>query len=172
MRISPAGRASAELASQRPTVAVVGKNRTRGSWRSPQEASAWRCWSPNSIRPLLEFAGHDAHLGVAGGVSAGGVLGSDGRRTDRDGAGDNGEQRRRGGAPQPSGTVTPRRTTGADTATPEPLSTEGLGFIVHWGLRLWTMRRLRHDPLQGLSTSVTNHVPKRVLKRRARGEPQ
>ena len=52
MRTSPAGRSSAELASQRLTVAVVGKKRTRGSCRSPQVLSGWRCWRPNSMRPL------------------------------------------------------------------------------------------------------------------------
>ena len=52
MRTSPAGRSSGELASQRLTVAVVGKKRTRGSWRSPQVLSGWRCWRPNSMRPL------------------------------------------------------------------------------------------------------------------------
>ena len=52
MRTSPTGRSSGELASQLPTVAVVGKNRTRGSWRSPQVSSVWRCWRPNSMRPV------------------------------------------------------------------------------------------------------------------------
>ena len=52
MRTSPAGRSSDELASQRLTVAVVGKKRTRGSWRSPQVLSVWRCWRPNSMRPV------------------------------------------------------------------------------------------------------------------------
>ena len=44
-----------ELASQRSTRAVVGKKRTRGSCRSPQELSVWRCWSPNSILPLASL---------------------------------------------------------------------------------------------------------------------
>ena len=38
-------------ACQRPAVAVVGKNRTRGSCRFPHEPSPWRCWRPNSMRP-------------------------------------------------------------------------------------------------------------------------
>ena len=52
MRTAPTGRSSAELASQLPTVAVVGKKRTRGSCRSPHELSGWRCWRPNSTRPV------------------------------------------------------------------------------------------------------------------------
>ena len=52
MRTSPTVSSSGELASQRSTVAVVGKKRTLGSWRSPQVSSGWRCWSPNSMRPV------------------------------------------------------------------------------------------------------------------------
>ena len=55
MRTSPTGTVRGELASQRSTRAVVGKKRTRGSWRSPQELSVWRCWSPNSILPLASL---------------------------------------------------------------------------------------------------------------------
>ena len=47
--------ASTELASQRFTAAAVGKNRTRGSRRSPQVLLASRCWRPNSIRPLASL---------------------------------------------------------------------------------------------------------------------
>ena len=45
-------RVSDELASQRSAAAVVVKKRTRGSRRSPQVLSVWRCWRPNSMRPV------------------------------------------------------------------------------------------------------------------------
>ena len=42
---------SGELDSQRPTSAFAGKNRDRGSTRSPHAPSASRCWRANSVRP-------------------------------------------------------------------------------------------------------------------------
>ena len=55
MRTSPTASSRGELASQRPTVAVGGKKRTRGRRRSPQELSVWRSWRPNSIRSLASL---------------------------------------------------------------------------------------------------------------------
>ena len=101
MRTSPAGRSSGELASQRFTVAVVGKNRTRGSCRSPQVLSGWRCWRPNSTAAAVEFARHDAHgRAVAAAVFLGGGGGGhDGAAQD----GEQGDERRAGAAPVTAG---------------------------------------------------------------------